>query len=333
MQNLFRTDGWVKSTQGPAVPGAQVFVCTQPANTASFPPSPLAPTYADPGGLIPLAQPIITDGFGHYDFYTVAGLYTVVVANGGLIQQVYPDQSVGGIGTGGTGSTLTLENNGVANGSQKLLNLVAGQNISIVDDGEGDITISSSGASFDGEGAYFFGPGITDLPSIIQTAWGLVVPSGVNGSTTDNLVVVYKFQLLAEFMVSRATIACSDDSFGNSANFGIYNAAGTKVLDTGSFAANSTLAQQTNTFTPVTLSPGVYWHAQASTGGQRYTGIEENSGSGNQAPMAAFVKNATRVAYSSNSLAGGALPATLGTLTAFTPNGSDGDGFCAPLYE
>ena len=136
-----------------------MYVCTQPANAGSAPPSPLANIYSDPLGANIITQPIYTDGFGHYDFYTVAGLYTVVVANGGLIQQVYPDQSVGGIGTGGTGSTLTLENNGVANGNQKLLNLVAGQNISIVDDGEGDITIGASGASFDGEGSYFVGTG------------------------------------------------------------------------------------------------------------------------------------------------------------------------------
>ncbi len=329
MQNLFRTDGWVKSTQGPAVPGAQVFVCTQPANTASFPPSPLAPTYADPGGLIPLAQPIITDGFGHYDFYTVAGLYTVVVANGGLIQQVYPDQSVGGIGTGGTGSTLTLENNGIANGNQKLLNLVAGQNISIVDDGEGDITISSSGASFDGEGSYFVGTGFTDLAE-------LYIADTVNVATFNssaNAVQVYLFQLDAEYTISKVSIAAEGNSISVHATFGIYSYAGNKLVDGGSFVELTGSGVQTNSISPVTLPPGVYWFAQStdtSTSGQWPAVVITNT-----TLPSMLSANTTRSATAGNAASGGVLPATLGTLTPFTPNvgGRSGDAIFCPLFE
>ena len=329
MQNLFRTDGWVKSTQGPAVPGAQVFVCTQPANTASFPPSPLAPTYADPGGLIPLAQPIITDGFGHYDFYTVAGLYTVVVANGGLIQQVYPDQSVGGIGTGGTGSTLTLENNGVANGNQKLLNLVAGQNISIVDDGEGDITISSSGASFDGNGAYFVGPGLTDLAE-------LYITDTVNVATftsSANAVQVYLFQLDAEYTISKVSITSEGNLFAVHATFGIYSYAGNKLVDGGSFVQLTGSGVQTNSITPVTLPPGVYWFAQStdtSTSGEWPAVTITNT-----TLPSMLSANTTRSATAGNAASGGVLPATLGTLTPFIPNvgGRSGDAIFCPLFE
>ena len=327
MQNLFRTDGWVKSTQGPAVPGAQVFVCTQPANTASFPPSPLAPTYADPGGLIPLAQPIITDGFGHYDFYTVAGLYTVVVANGGLIQQVYPDQSVGGIGTGGTGSTLTLENNGVANGNQKLLNLVAGQNISIVDDGEGDITISSSGASFDGNGAYFVGPGLTDLAE-------LYIADTVNVATFNssaNAVQVYLFQLDAEYTISKVSITSIGNLFSVHATFGIYSYAGNKLVDGGSFVELTGSGVQTNSITPVTLPPGVYWFAQStdtSTSGDWPAVVITNT-----TLPSMLSANTTRSATAGNAASGGVLPATLGTLTPFVPNVGSGDAIFCPLFE
>ena len=93
---LYRSDGWVKTPLGYAVAGAQVFVCTQPtSNVSSTPPSPLASIYSDPLGVNPVVQPIQTDGFGHYDFYVAPGTYTVVVAIGGLVQQVYPDQSLG----------------------------------------------------------------------------------------------------------------------------------------------------------------------------------------------------------------------------------------------
>ena len=87
-------DGWVKSTLGAAIPGAQVYVCAQPANV-QVPPTPLALIYADSAGLFPIAQPIITDGFGHYNFYALSGTYTVLVALAGVVQQVYTDQLVG----------------------------------------------------------------------------------------------------------------------------------------------------------------------------------------------------------------------------------------------
>lgn len=90
----FRADGWVKNTQGAAVPGAQVYVCLQPVNQ-KVPPSPLALIYSDSAGLVPITQPILTDGFGHYNFYALSGVYTILVIFGGVIQQAYADQLVG----------------------------------------------------------------------------------------------------------------------------------------------------------------------------------------------------------------------------------------------
>jgi hypothetical protein len=47
----------------------------------------------------------------------------------------------------GTGSAITLKTNGVNNGSQSILNLKAGTNVTLADDGSGGITIASSGGS------------------------------------------------------------------------------------------------------------------------------------------------------------------------------------------
>ena len=102
----FRKDGWVKSVIGPAVPGAQVYVCQQPANVSSLPPDPLADIFSDVNGLVPITQPIITDGFGHYDYYVAAGLYTEVIGLNNVIQQVYPDQYFG-VGEAGPGNPYT----------------------------------------------------------------------------------------------------------------------------------------------------------------------------------------------------------------------------------
>ena len=175
MATYFRSDGWVKSAIGPAVPGAQIFVCTQPANTPSgltpFPPSPLANIFSDPNGVVPITQPIITDGFGHYDFYVSSGLYTLIVYLNGTLQQSYPDQSIGAIGTGSNSTgliaganitivgnvisatvpqSITLKINGTLAGSQSLLNISSGTGLSITDNGSGTITFSSTGVNFSG---------------------------------------------------------------------------------------------------------------------------------------------------------------------------------------
>lgn len=113
MSTVFRSDGWVKSALGQAVAGALIYVCTQPANTSVLPPSPLASIFSDPGGLVPIVQPISADGLGHYDFYVAPGTYTVIVANFGEIQEVYPDQSTFGFGPGSlvAGANITIVGN------------------------------------------------------------------------------------------------------------------------------------------------------------------------------------------------------------------------------
>jgi hypothetical protein len=105
MATYFRYDLWAKTAQGPALAGVQVWVCTQPTtNTTTTPPAPLASIYSDPLGASPITQPIQTDGFGHADFYALAGLYTVIISIGGVVQNVYADQN---LGNGGLNVTIT----------------------------------------------------------------------------------------------------------------------------------------------------------------------------------------------------------------------------------
>lgn len=120
MPDFFRSDQFVKSTLGPAVPGAQIFVCDQPANvptglTAAAPtPTPLSTIYSDPDGLVPITQPIITDGFGHADFYVAPGTYDVSVYLSSTLQKEYPDQSIGlGSQTGALTTGNTVAGSGI----------------------------------------------------------------------------------------------------------------------------------------------------------------------------------------------------------------------------
>jgi len=109
MNNLYRFDGWCKSTLGQALAGSQIYVCSpQPANIATLPPSPLASIFSDPAGLAPISQPISADNFGHYDFYALSGIYTIIVVYGGKVQQVYPDQTVGIPGAATIGSLASF---------------------------------------------------------------------------------------------------------------------------------------------------------------------------------------------------------------------------------
>lgn len=191
MATYFRSDGWVKSALGPAVPGAQIYVCTQPANIDFLPPTPEADIFSDPNGLVPITQPILTDGFGHYDFYAAPGLYTLIVVNGGTIQQVYPDQSIGGFGTGtnntgliagtniqiignvisatGGGAGVSIQINGSPVTSQTVLNFKDTASVAWSSDGAGGV-FATAGAATAG-------------PRPASANWRLWSSSGSNSST------------------------------------------------------------------------------------------------------------------------------------------------------
>ena len=113
--------------------------------------------------------------------------------------------------------SLLLEVNGAAASSQTVQNLEAGANITITDEGSGNIQIAASGggASFDGNGAYFVGPGLTDLAE-------LYITDTVNVATFNssaNAVQVYLFQLDAEYTISKVSITSDREFIFGSRNF------------------------------------------------------------------------------------------------------------------
>jgi hypothetical protein len=315
LTNVFRSDGWVKTPLGPAIPGAQVYVCSQPANVAAAPPSPLASIFSDSNGTVPITQPIYTDGFGHYNFYAAAGVYTVVICVGGQIQQYYPDQSLGGVSStsGGTGGTaLTLQVNGTPNVDQLLLNFQGSGGTTVQDQGNGTVTITSSSLTINTPGqGYFWGPGLLTPPQM-----NLSGATGVFSGTTANVLNVYQFVLPVAVTVSRITILFSQGFGGDKASVAIYNSAKNLLLDSGAFDPSNHTTPQTNTVTPVTFPAGVYYLATASTDvsdatlGTSFL-IGANSPGNN---------NFTRFGTAANTYNGTNMPATLGALTPF--NGS-----------
>ena len=102
---IARDDRWLTDALGRALAGAQVFYCLQPATTSTVPPSPLATVYDDLAGDA-IAQPLITDGFGHSIAYLDASaLCTIVFVHPlfGPNPVVLTDQAISGGGSGGGG--------------------------------------------------------------------------------------------------------------------------------------------------------------------------------------------------------------------------------------
>jgi hypothetical protein len=153
--NFYRSDLWVKLVSGQAVSGAQVYVLKQPANVippitpprtipVPFVPNPQVQVYSD-AGFTPVSQPVLTDGFGHADFYVLPGVYTVAIFFGGKLQQFYIDQSIGNVGSSG-GTSLLLEVNGSPVFNQTVLNLQQGAGIALTPDNFGNVTITNTGS-------------------------------------------------------------------------------------------------------------------------------------------------------------------------------------------
>lgn len=79
------------------------------------------------------------DNYGNFGFWVPAGTVKFSVTGTGAIPQLFTLTANGG-GTGGA----TIKVNGVTSANQAILNLVAGANISLSDDGAGNITIAGN---------------------------------------------------------------------------------------------------------------------------------------------------------------------------------------------
>ncbi len=113
MATYYRFDGSIQNTQGVALAGVDIYVCTQPANTSAIPPSPLATIYSDSTGTA-LANPVVSDGNGNFFFYAAAGIYTIVIhdPDNRIPDQIFADQGVLSPG-GGSVTSVAMTGDGV----------------------------------------------------------------------------------------------------------------------------------------------------------------------------------------------------------------------------
>lgn len=225
--------------------------------------------------------------------------------------------SDGAVGGGSAG--ILLQTNGVSNGSQTKLNLAAGSNITLLDDGSGDVTISASSSSiaFGTAGQGWFSPVqlMPFVPSSLQGV-GSVISSGapaanVVGAVQIMLPWTVTIRAIGLYVVTGAGVGFATTT--------IYNAAGTtKLVDAGANAfdthTNSQILRTVVLGTPVTLNPGLYWWATGSTDG---AGTVPGYSMYNFLPPVINGNSVVRYGSAANALSAGAMPSSLGTVTGY----------------
>jgi len=209
------------------------------------------------------------------------------------------------------GFSFVLQTNEVLNGSQTLLDLHAGNNITLTDNGLGQVTVAANGASFStaGQGG-FVGAGFP-FPSAFYNNTTLTAQA-LSGSA--NIITAVQFQLLASYTIRKISLRVGTGVASSSVNIGIYDSSGNRLIDSGAIATTASGTNQSVTLgTPVTLAPGTYYFAQSATGSTNTVlafGLALN-GSANLLNL-----NSVRVGQAANATSGGVMPATLGTITA-----------------
>jgi hypothetical protein len=188
-------------------------------------------------------------------------------------------------------------------------------------------SLAQASFSTAGQGG-FWGPGLCEN----MHGWSNSISTSTTIVASSNEVRVRQFILQSYFTIGHVTIVLGSGSFsGTTFNFGIYSASGSLLLDSGPFSGVYTEDSlvQTLSITSVTLAPGTYYFAQtASESDIQPFGV---SGGSSNILVADAIANATtpRFAIAANAASGGALPSTLGTLTAEINLAGSG----APLFE
>jgi hypothetical protein len=202
-----------------------------------------------------------------------------------------------------TGTTTALQTDGVPNTLQSKLNLKSGANIILTPDALGGVSIAASGGAI-GTGGVFAGVGILNPGN--QASYAAL--------GADGTFQFYQFVLPIALTVSKVT-ADVYNAFAPTAkvSFGLYNASGALVLDSGGFTVTGSSGTfQTRAITPVSLAVGTYFLVVGS--------VDHNTNTPTTTGSTLFStlwsgNTAKRTGTMAGIYAGGALPSTLGALT------------------
>lgn len=219
------------------------------------------------------------------------------------------------------GFSLVLENNGVLNSSQSVLNIEStDSSITITDRGSGNIDLASGAGNV--SLPFFVGPGRTDVNDCANASASMA-------TVGTNVVNVLKFLLNGKITVGHVSVFINQGFFTGTMNIGIYSTSGNKLLD-ASFDNTVEGAIQTVAITPVTLTQGEYylaWSSSSTASVVGFTGINQSGG------YSLFSGTGTvKWGTAANAYVSPNLPATLGAITPFTASPGMG-GVPAALFE
>lgn len=166
---------------------------------------------------------------------------------------------------------------------------------------------------------FMYGPGVLNFAE----CQNLTQSVNLMGTTGTNAVVVSKFYIPTSIVVNKYSwFATSTPSHYA---FGIYDSNGNKVVDTGvlTHAGGSNISGSCST--AATLSAGYYYLAWTSDSGSL-----QGSGFAITANSLTMTNaNSTKLAVAANASSAGALPSTLGVLTATSNTAS----IACPMWE
>ena len=211
-------------------------------------------------------------------------------------------------------SSIIFENNGVLNSSQTLLNITSTDgSIVITDEGSGTLNLQAvtTGFSTTGYGG-FWSAGFPMMIMYVASFTG-----GVLVSTAVNQVLVWQFLLETPITIRNLSSCVYSGSAGATVNFGIYNAAGNKLIDSGALSLAITNTQLSVSIAPVVLPAGTYYFAasQSIAAGQVLAFTVNNLAAVTTVSAGGSV---AKIGVAANATSLGVMPSTLGAISLAT---------------
>ena len=212
-------------------------------------------------------------------------------------------------------SSIIFENNGVLNSSQTTLNLEnTDGSIVITDEGSGTLNLQAvtTGFSTTGYGG-FWSAGFPMMSMYVTSFTG-----GPIVSTAVNQVIVWQFLLETPITIRNLSSYVYSGSAGTTVNFGIYNAAGNKLIDSGALSIATTNAQLSVSIAPVVLPAGTYYFAASqSTDDGEVLAFNLNNIAA-VTTVSAGGSGVAKIGVAANATSLGVMPSTLGTISLAT---------------